>query len=137
MLALEYSMGTLLISGGSELQQSQLPSTFKWDLRIGQFRAMGIHYRSIVEHFAEHNISFEDKVAASKLNQVGSWATIPLYPYQQLACSSWVAEGQKGIVVLPTGAGKTRVAIESIRTADSSTLIQGAFVCADCLLSIV
>lgn len=41
-------------------------------------------------------------------------ATLALRPYQQQALASWTAFGRRGIVVLPTGAGKTRVAVAAL-----------------------
>ncbi len=37
-----------------------------------------------------------------------------LRPYQQQALASWTAFGRRGVIALPTGAGKTRVAIAAL-----------------------
>src|ERR1051325_7151306 len=36
---------------------------------------------------------------------------IELRPYQQAAALAWATAGRRGVVVLPTGSGKTRVAL--------------------------
>jgi superfamily II DNA or RNA helicase len=43
-------------------------------------------------------------------------------PYQQEAIAAWLAEGRRGVVVLPTGAGKTLVAAMAIQETGLWTL---------------
>src|SRR5262249_8170230 len=43
-----------------------------------------------------------------------SWQELALRPYQEEALAAWIAAGKRGLVALPTGAGKTRVAIAAI-----------------------
>jgi superfamily II DNA or RNA helicase len=45
-----------------------------------------------------------------------------LRPYQAAALSAWAAAGRRGVVVLPTGAGKTRTAIAAILRTGVPTL---------------
>ncbi len=42
---------------------------------------------------------------------------------QRRACDAWVDAGRRGVIVMPTGTGKTVVALELIRQAACSTLI--------------
>lgn len=44
-------------------------------------------------------------------------------PYQQAAINAWSAAGHRGVVVLPTGAGKTLVALLAIAALNTWTLI--------------
>lgn len=44
-------------------------------------------------------------------------ATLGLRPYQEQALAAWTAFDRKGVIVLPTGAGKTLVAIAAIATS--------------------
>jgi superfamily II DNA or RNA helicase len=48
---------------------------------------------------------------------VGPWADIELRPYQQAALTAWDLAGARGIVALPTGSGKTRVAIAALASS--------------------
>ncbi len=45
------------------------------------------------------------------------------YPHQQEALQAWQAAGQRGVVVLPTAAGKTYLAQMAMQAASCSTLI--------------
>ena len=46
-----------------------------------------------------------------------------LRPYQRMALAKWQANKKRGVVVLPTGAGKTYVALKAMLLAQRSTLI--------------
>src|SRR5262249_6758830 len=46
-----------------------------------------------------------------------------LRPYQEQAVEGWFAFGRRGIVCLPTGSGKTRVAIAALAALRASTLV--------------
>ena len=46
-----------------------------------------------------------------------------LFDYQEQAVLAWQRLGQRGIVVLPTGAGKTVVALDAMRVAARPTLV--------------
>ena len=44
-----------------------------------------------------------------------AWSDVGLRPYQQAALSAWELGDHRGIVALPTGSGKTRVALAAIK----------------------
>jgi superfamily II DNA or RNA helicase len=48
---------------------------------------------------------------------------IALRDYQQEAVKSWIRAGQRGCIVMPTGSGKSMVAIEAIATVNASSLV--------------
>jgi superfamily II DNA or RNA helicase len=50
------------------------------------------------------------------------WSSVGLRPYQEAAVSAWGLGQRRGIVALPTGSGKTRLAIEVIRRTGLSAL---------------
>lgn len=47
----------------------------------------------------------------------------PLRPYQEAALCAWEIAGHRGLVVLPTGSGKTRLAAAAIHRVRRSTLV--------------
>ncbi|HLY30122.1 MAG TPA: DEAD/DEAH box helicase family protein, partial [Ktedonobacterales bacterium] len=49
--------------------------------------------------------------------------TIPLRPYQHEAIAAWLDAGARGIVTLPTGAGKTVVALAALAELRVRTLV--------------
>ena len=52
----------------------------------------------------------------------GAWTGAPLRPYQQSALMAWELAGRRGTVVLPTGSGKTRVALAAIAACKRSAI---------------
>jgi len=46
-----------------------------------------------------------------------------LRPYQEEAYEAWVSRGRRGVVIAPTGTGKTVIAIHAIKTANTNTLV--------------
>jgi superfamily II DNA or RNA helicase len=51
-----------------------------------------------------------------------TWQNIALRPYQEAALSAWSAQGYRGIIVLPTGAGKTRLGLKAAALLKCKTL---------------
>jgi superfamily II DNA or RNA helicase len=60
---------------------------------------------------AARRLPVRDEVSFAALPSPGRWQPIELRPYQQAAALSWELAERRGIVVLPTGSGKTRVAL--------------------------
>jgi len=56
----------------------------------------------------------EDLVPPSRGSPVHPWHAVELRSYQAAALSSWELAGARGLVVLPTGSGKTRLAIAAM-----------------------
>ncbi|HUS30427.1 MAG TPA: DEAD/DEAH box helicase [Kofleriaceae bacterium] len=52
-----------------------------------------------------------------------SWSIPPLRDYQRAAVQAWRDAGDRGVIVLPTGAGKTIVALAAIAELAVSTLV--------------
>jgi superfamily II DNA or RNA helicase len=49
--------------------------------------------------------------------------TITLRPYQEEAYEAWLMKGRRGIIIAPTGTGKTVIACHAIMAANTPTLI--------------
>lgn len=95
----------------------------EWDDRIEKFRIPALHYRALVEKLRASNISFEDKAASfAPLGLEPSHDLTP-YPHQREALQAWKAANRQGVVVLPTGAGKSFLALLAIAATPRQTLI--------------
>lgn len=94
-----------------------------WDDRVEKFRIPAIHYRSLVEALQAEGINFTDEAKEfGPLELVPSLEMEP-YPHQSEALAAWKLAGRKGVVVLPTAAGKTYLAQLAMQATPRNTLI--------------
>jgi superfamily II DNA or RNA helicase len=104
---IQYDKGTLLIWG-----DTRVPNSY-WDARSGAYRALALHYADITDYLENSHIQYVDE--ALKLLPVPHLQPrAVLRDYQRDALDSWMEAGKRGTVVLPTGAGKTVVAVGAI-----------------------
>lgn len=115
MIRLRYEGGWLLALGGP------IPLA-EYDPSLDAYRAMGIRYREILEELRERGIEYVDE-AFSPLPCPSLSSTLTLRDYQREALEAWKRAGKRGIIVLPTGAGKTIIALKAIEDLSVSTLI--------------
>jgi len=121
-LELNFDKGSILCRGLEPgLTMVEIEAKFKlphlrWDPRVGAYRAPGSSYREIVEALYHSKIGYEDHVLDLIPCPVplGLTQYLSLRDYQQKALEEWWAAGKQGVVVLPTGAGKTYVAFGAI-----------------------
>lgn len=95
----------------------------RFDPRAGAHRAEGRHYRALVEYLREHRIPYQD---AARAWQATPWPRrterVP-FPHQTEALEAWWQNRGRGVVVLPTGTGKTFLAILAIEKTARPTLV--------------
>lgn len=77
------------------------------DDRVECFRLPALHYRRLVEA-----LRVEGMPQRAQAREFGALALAPalemtLYPHQRAALAAWLATGRLGVVMLPTGAGRT------------------------------
>jgi hypothetical protein len=83
-----------------------------WDSRIAAYRAPAHRYAQLSSELSACGVQFEDSVLRVASSHA-AWSPVALRPYQQAALASWTRE-RRGLVVLPTGSGKTRLACAAI-----------------------
>lgn len=110
---LEFDRGTITLSGCSESQAASLPGVL-WDPRAEVFRAPGHRYAPLREALRRSGHSIQDRVPVMGCDPVQGWKPVDLRSYQAAALSSWEVAGARGLIVLPTGSGKTRLAIAAM-----------------------
>ncbi|MDJ0731320.1 MAG: DEAD/DEAH box helicase family protein [Crocosphaera sp.] len=94
-----------------------------WDDRIEKFRVPAIHYRVLIEILQGNNLNFVDNAKEFfPLDLTPSFEREP-YPHQTEALEAWKHSGRKGVVVLPTAAGKTYLAQLAMIATPRTTLI--------------
>lgn len=120
-ITLIYDAGTLILSGPAEGLVT-LPHC-QFDQRTGVHRAEGRHYRALVEHLVRNKIPFDDNAKHWEPTP-WPWRTERTpFPHQAEALQTWATQGKRGIVVLPTGTGKTFLAILAIERIERPALV--------------
>lgn len=117
---LRFDRGTLLLSAPEASPVRGLPGV-TWDPRVRGFRAPAHRYTELRAALREHDIFVRDEVPPTSTLSC-RWQPFELRSYQRAAVDAWTAGGSRGLVVLPTGSGKTRVALAAMRERARSTL---------------
>ena len=94
-----------------------------WDDRIEKFRIPAIQYRDVVQALNRGEASFNDKARNYKTLALPTDKLRSPYPHQAEALNAWKTAGGQGVVVLPTAAGKTHLALMAIQTTGRSVLV--------------
>src|SRR5258706_12121831 len=112
-VSLHFVAGTLEVRG-LPADSSPAPPGCQWDVRSACHRAPAIAYADIVRALTRDKIAFTDE--ARKYPTLAGGACIHREPrlYQAEALAAWQAQRGRGLVVLPTGAGKSQVACMAI-----------------------
>jgi superfamily II DNA or RNA helicase len=128
---LRFERGTLLIEGlpapagkSSEERPSWLPASCVFDGRVDAYRTFAYEYRQVVLAARAAGISLFD--------QAPIYAPMPFrlvvaperpYAHQTEALKAWQQGGMRGVVVLPTGAGKTHVGALAMAAAGRPAIV--------------
>jgi DNA or RNA helicases of superfamily II len=116
MPRLWFDKGTLLLKGEVGTPYG------KWDPRSGCYRIKACHYKDVLDYFRESNIRVDDAVPnLPPIEQLRG--SIELRSYQSKALDKWLAAGNRGVLVLPTAAGKTFIALKAIDLLKTQTVI--------------
>ena len=94
-----------------------------WDDRVEKFRIPAIYYRAFIEALQGEKTDFIDNARAFETLELVSNMEREPYPHQSEALQEWKQAGRNGVVVLPTAAGKTYLALLAMQATPRSTLI--------------
>ncbi|MBI3824223.1 MAG: DEAD/DEAH box helicase [Planctomycetes bacterium] len=112
-LRIQFDAGTLILSHAPDALVESLPGC-RFDERTAVYRTEARHYRAIVETLRDKKIDFTDDARAYQPLECKLRSTRTPFPHQQEALTTWWNAGGRGVVVLPTGTGKTFVALLAI-----------------------
>lgn len=121
VVRLEFDRGTILCSHWPpSIDPAGLPG-MRWDERVGCFRAPARFHEAVRSALRAAAVACESLVLAPLPPPVPR--RVPeLRPYQEAAVATWHGGGARGVIVLPTGSGKTRVAVAAIARQRCATL---------------
>ncbi len=101
---------------------ARTPAFLAWDARSNAHRAAAVAYAEVVRWLVREKIAYEDGARA-----YGDVAALRVHreprPFQTEAVVAWSKARGRGVVVLPTGSGKTHVAVMAIDEKRRSTLV--------------
>lgn len=89
----------------------------KFDPRVGKLRTLAYRYRDLKVMLPYAVDEVLDPLQPPSLKE-----TVRLKPFQEDALNSWL-RARRGIIVLPTGAGKTYVALKAVEILGEPTLV--------------
>jgi superfamily II DNA or RNA helicase len=112
MRYISYSRGNVLIEGDPIYLDQIKP----------QNRVSAHNYFKVIEHLNNSKEPYKDN-AAHFLKTPKLTTNYQLRDYQKKAITCWTRSDYRGLVVLPTGSGKTVLAIKAIEKLNSSTLV--------------
>lgn len=100
-----------------------LPAALVWDERAACWRAPAIAYAEVIAALRAAALDVHDDARRDVELPSGPRVHREARPFQTEAVAAWRAAGGRGVVVLPTGAGKTHVAVMAIDATRRSTLV--------------
>ena len=118
-MTLAFDAGTVRVEG----LDGSATGALAWDDRTGCHRAPAHRYAEIVLALRAAGIDYRDDARAYEELDIGEVARQEPFYYQREAISAWEKSGGRGVVVLPTGSGKTFVAVMAIDRRPRSTLV--------------
>ncbi len=121
-LRLRFDRGTVIVDGVPDGNPDALPGLIH-DPRTLTYRAPAIWYREIVEHIRARSIPYEDEARAYDAQAFAVRVDRTAFPHQTEALAAWQAASKRGVVVLPTGTGKTHLANLCITAVQRPTLV--------------
>ncbi len=121
---ISFSGGTLLLEGVPREDILQMPIPQRWvrDSRVGAWRADAIEYAAVAARLGNERRAIEDSVPAWR--PIG-WTADNIHrlrPEQTAAVDAWTAS-PRACIVMPTGTGKTEVALRIMAQTAVSTLV--------------
>jgi superfamily II DNA or RNA helicase len=121
MVELSFAAGTLEVRG-LPAEADPLPEC-RWDKRSSSFRAPALAYAAVVLALRKAGISYEDRARAYTELEPPLVLRREPRPFQTEALAAFRAGGGRGVVVLPTGAGKSHLGLLAIDDRRRSTLV--------------
>jgi superfamily II DNA or RNA helicase len=120
-MRLAFDHGTLVLEDAPDISFEHVPFV-KWDPRVQLYRAPAHSYPEVRRALCAMGLRFVDEVQAARSPSCAAWDPVALRPYQRAAVHAWELAGGRGVVALPTGSGKTRVALEVLRISGQAAL---------------
>jgi superfamily II DNA or RNA helicase len=120
---LSYDRGTLVLDAQPAEVRVLQDLDILWDPRICAWRAPAMRHAEIVARAQEAGVRFSDAVRRPDSGLLAIFAAPVLRAYQEDALAAWEMHSRRGCVSLPTGSGKTIVAVAAIARVRAPALV--------------
>lgn len=118
---LSFVGGTICLAGLRK--EHDAPPGFTWDPRSAAHRAPALAYADAVLWLRDSGLEFVDTARDYQVLPASDVVRPKPFPYQHEGLRAWEASNSRGVVVLPTGSGKTYVATMAMDRRLRSTLV--------------
>ncbi|WP_129115731.1 DEAD/DEAH box helicase family protein [Halegenticoccus tardaugens] len=120
-LTLSFEDGTIRIDG----DDAALPALpfVEADPRSGTARAPAFRYADLRDALDARGVDYEDRVLSLPDDDLDLDTAYELREYQREALDAWRERGDRGVLELPTGSGKTVIGIAAIVALSTPTLV--------------
>ena len=120
-MRIRFDRGTLVIEAEHEGEDPAEIQGATRDEGGLAWRVPGHEYVSVIGRISDGSGRISDETRTAAI--AGTWAVPELRWYQREAVARWTEAGARGVIVLPTGAGKTVSAIAAIAARMVTTLV--------------
>jgi len=123
MISIEFDQGSLILRGSIPEAVLEELDGLCHDPRIEAWRIPAYRYDQVILGLRRHGLIYDDQ--ARQYEELNPTQVVVKEPrdYQLEAVAAWRAASRRGTVVLPTGAGKSYVAVMAILDRPRSTLV--------------
>jgi superfamily II DNA or RNA helicase len=119
-MRIRFDRGTLVLEAEHAADDPGALPGVAWDPDLHAWRLPADQHATLTGWLAEAGMVVSDELRERGAEM--SWRLPAMRWYQEAALASWLAARTRGVVALPTGAGKTLVALEAIARLGVATL---------------
>ena len=116
---LRFDRGTLLLERSPPKDTAQF---WKWDHRAEAWRCDALHYSDVAEALREEPAAYRTSLSRNLKINFPRANLHELRPDQEEALSAWMPT-RRGVLVMPTGTGKTEVALHIMHRLGVTALV--------------
>jgi len=120
-MRIRFDRGTVVLEAETRGEDpAQIPGA-AWDPEVRAWRVPAERHRELVVRLADEHVRVSDMIEPARID--GAWRLPALRWYQETALARWEANARRGVLALPTGSGKTIVALAAIARLAVATLV--------------
>jgi len=120
-MRIRFDRGTLVLEGEHAGEDPRRIPGAAWDEERRAWRVPAEEHEALIVRLAAAGVRISDDTGPALLD--GEWTIPVLRWYQRDALEHWAAADRRGVVALPTGSGKTIVALAAIAKLAVATLV--------------